>query len=425
MKEKLKYIIFGNGKEIEKKCVFWNMLFSILFSLQSAIMLLIVTRINGTEDAGILSIAFAAAYLMFTIGVYGVRNFQVTDFKKNYYYDDYRKMRLLSCGFMVIFSFGYCIWKSYESYKMTVVLSVCFLKLLEAIEDLYHGELQRAGRLDIAGRSGAIRLIINYFIFIIILLLKKNLLLAMDIVIISSFIIIVFTRILVDSLLIRKNKSREEKGKLMKLAKACFPLFITSFLSIYIGNSPKYAIDAYLTESEQAYYAIISMPVFTINLLSGIIYRPNLVYMAKLWNEEKIEKFKKVLLKQSRNIAIIAIMILGFGISIGLKMLEILYGVSLATLKYEFAILLIGGGMAAAYNFLTVCITIMRKQSFLIVLSVFIMIVAFAISNSMVYYAGLMGASCLYLILMTCEMLVVFIVLWIHLKKINNYDKAV
>lgn len=419
IEKKLKYIIFGNGKEIEKKCVFWNMLFSILSSLQSAIMLLVVTRINGTEDAGILSIAFAAAYLMFTIGVYGVRNFQVTDSKKNYYYDDYRKMRLLSCGFMIIFSFSYCIWKNYESYKMTVVLSICFLKLLEAVEDLYHGELQRAGRLDIAGRSGTIRLIISYFIFIIVLVLKKNLLLAIDIVIILSFIIIAFTRILVNSLLIR-NKSNEGNKKLIKLVKACLPLFITSFFSIYINNSPKYAIDTCLTENEQGYYAIISMPVFTINLLSGVIYRPNLVYMAKLWNEGKIEGFKKIFLEQSKKIVIIAIIIFAFGITIGLRMLEILYGVSLVTLKYEFAVLLIGGVMVAIYNFLIVCITIIRKQSFMTILSIFIVLLSYFISNKIVSYAGLMGASYLYLILTTCEMVILAGALFIYLRLEKN-----
>lgn len=415
MKEKLKYIIYGNGKEIEKKCIFWNMLFSILTSLQSAIMLLVVTRINGTEEAGILSIAFATAYLMFTIGTYGVRNFQVTDSKKDYYYEDYRKLRLLSCGFMIIFSLVYCIWKNYENYKMTIILSVCLLKLLEAIEDLYHGELQRIGRLDIAARSGVIRLVINYAIFILVLLLTKNLFVTMNIVIILSFIVIVITRILCDSLLITRDK-KEEKGILIKLFQACFPLFITSFFNIYISNSPKYAIDTYLTENEQAYYAIISMPVFTINLLSGVLYRPQLLNMAKVWNKNDRRNFRNIILKQLRNIIIIAIIILVCGVTLGLKILEIIYGVPLISLKKEFALLLIGGGMTAAYNFLIVCITIMRKQSFMVTLSIFMMLLTYTISNKMVCYAGLTGASYLYLILMACQMIVLLVVLFIYLK---------
>lgn len=415
MNRRLKNIIVQEQKEIEKKCIVWNMLFSILTSLQSAIMLLIVTRINGTEEAGILSIAYATSYLMYTVGTYGVRNFQVTDSRKCYSYNDYRKMRLVSCSLMIVSSFSYCIYKHYEIHKVGIILIVCFLKLLEAIENLYHGELQRIGRLDIAGCSGVIRLCSSYVVFFVVLFITKNLFAALSSMVMLSFFMLVFTRSLFGMLFVEESRRNGWK-KIVELAKVCFPLFVTSFLSIYICNSPKYAIDAYLSETEQAYYAIISMPVFTINLLSGIIYQPKLLYMAKLWNEDKRKIFRKTLLKQTWNIVVIAILIFVFGLTVGVKILEILYGISLSELKKEFAVLLIGGGMVAIYNFLTACITIIRRQSFLIWLSVFMLFLSYAISRPMVHRAGLMGASWLYLVLMTCEMLAVFVVLWIYLK---------
>lgn len=412
----MKKIILQEEKKIEKQSVFWNMLFSILTSLQSALILLIVTRINGTGEAGVLSIAYATSYLMYAIGTYGIRNFQATDSKKIYSYDDYRNMRMVSCGLMIISSLLYCSYKKYDGDKAAIVLMVCFLKLLEAVENLYHGEFQRIGRLDIAGFLGVIRLLSSYIMFIVILFLTKNLLMALGSITILSFIILIFTRSLFGSLFIRAKKGNKER-KVIELLKICFPLFLTSFFSIYITNVPKYAIDACLLETEQAYYAIISMPVFTINLLSGILYQPKLVYMAKLWNEDKRKMFKKVLLKQIQSIVMIGILILFLGLTIGIKLLEILYGVFLSDLRIEFAILLIGGGIVAIYNFLIACITIIRKQKFLIWLSIIMMLLSYRISNPMVKNAGLMGASWLYLCLMTSEMVAVFIGLWIYLKK--------
>lgn len=419
MNKKLRKILYGSGKEIEKKSVFWNMLFSILNSLQSAVSLLIVTRINGTEDAGILSIAYAASYLMFTIGTYGVRNFQVTDSERYYGYEDYRKVRILSCCIMAASSVLYCLWRQYGYYKGAVVLMVCILKLLEAIEDLYHGELQRIGRLDIAGRSGVMRLIINYLTFLIVLCITQNLLLAVGVIALLSFLVVLWTKALCNGLFL-KEKVKCDGKKLLKLIASCLPLFVTSFISIYICNAPKYAIDICLSEKEQAYYAILSMPVFTINLLSGVVYRPQLLAMAKLWNQDKQEMFRKMILKQVCHIMVIAMLILGFGITIGLKMLEILYNIPLVMLKTEFVVLLLGGGMVAVYNFLTACITIMRKQAFLIGLSIFMMLLACGISNILVSFAGLMGASWLYLILMSCEMLAVSIVLCFYLRKMKD-----
>ncbi len=419
MRNGMKYLVFGNGKSIEKKCVFWNMLFSILTSLQSAVMLLIVTRVNGTEDAGILSIAFATAYLMYTIGTYGVRNFQVTDASRQYSYSDYRRVRIISSIMMIVVSLFYCVWKHYDSYKASVVLVVCTLKLLESVEDLYHGELQREGRLDVAGRAGMIRLIGSYAVFIIVLLLSSNLFIALCASVMSSLLCIIIMRPMVGELFAEDVKN-DKWQRFIELSAACFPLFITAFLSIYICNSPKYAIDNCLTEKDQAYYAIISMPVFTINLLSGVIYRPKLFHMAKMWAEENKTMFTKMIMKQTRNIAVISGLILFFGLTVGLKLLEILYGVSLDSLKLEFAVLLLGGGVVAIYNFLTACITIMRKQTFLIGLSVFIMVLSWIISDKMVQYAGLTGAAWLYFILMACEMVIVLIALFGYLRKANN-----
>jgi len=414
---------FSKSKmDLEKKCVFWNMLFSTMSSLQTAIIVLIVTRISGEEDAGIMSIAFATAYLMFTIGAYGVRNFQATDSQRDYSYKDYKKMRLISCLFMLISSLGYCFWKEYEENKAHIILIVCLFKLLDAIEDLYHGELQRIGRLDLAGFSGVIRLILNNLTFFMVLFLTKDLYKAVCSMVLISFIITIGMYIFFNSLL--KGEEKKEEKEKTGLMIICFPLFLTSFLNIYICNSPKYAIDVCLSEKEQAYYAILSMPVFTIHLLSGILYRPQLLHMARLWNEKKRDLFKKIVLKQICNITIIAIFILVFGVTVGLRMLELLYGVPLISFQKEFAILLFGGGMTAVYNFLTACITIMRKQFFLIVLSVLMTVLAFLASNQMVYHAGLLGASWLYFLLMLGEMLVVLILCGFFLNQKNDIKIA-
>lgn len=402
-----------NAETIERRCAFWNMTFSILVALESAIMLMIVTRVIGAEDAGILSIAFATAYLMSTIGMYGVRNFHVTDSKNCYSYKDYGKVRLICCTFMLCVSLIYCFWKSYDEYKTSIILMVCLLKLGEAVEDLYHGELQRIGRLDIAGLLGTFRLIITYCLFGGAILFTRNLFISISLVVVLTFITTIVTRIFLGRFLDKKRT--DNKGTLFKILISCFPLFLMSFLSIYISNAPKYAIDNYLSEEKQALYAIISMPLFTINVLSEILYRPQLFHMAELWNTNNRIGFRKLIWKQVRNIVVVTAMIAIGGALIGLKVLEILYGVSLDTLKKEFIILLISGGIVAVYNFFTACLTIIRKQAYMIGVSIFIVLTANFISAPLVQYEELTGASYLYLILMLGEMGIVSIILYFGL----------
>lgn len=410
----MKEFVIGDGCNIERKASFWNMVFSMLSALQSAVMIMILTQCIGADEAGILSIAYATGYLMYTIGSYGVRDFHATDSQRHYTYNEYKRLRFISCVVMIFCCLIYCFCKGYDRYKLTVILLVCALKLVEAVEDLYHGEFQRLGRLDIAGRLGAYRLLLSYVIFGFFIFTTHNLLAAIGVVIILSIIMTVITGNFLDKFVVKTEE--KHKGKtLLELAIACFPLFVMLFLSIYISNAPKYAIDGCLSETEQAYYAIISMPVFTINLLSGIVYRPKLLYMAELWNKNNITGFKRLIRKQVGVIILISVGINLAGCTIGLKLLEILYGVSLMALKKEFAILLLGGGLVTIYGFFSACLTIMRKQAFMLGIAVFVMALAGVIANPMVQHAGLMGAAVLYFILMLGELASVLLILFIGL----------
>lgn len=407
-------------EDIEKRSVFWNMTFSVLLALQSAVILMIVTRVIGTEDAGITSIAFATAYLMSTVGLYGIRNFHATDSGYCYSYKEYGRVRAICCFFMVACSLAYCLWKGYDAYKTNIILLVCLLKLGDVIEDLYHGEFQRVGRLDIAGLLGTLRLGMVYLGIAGVVLLTQNLLAAIALAVVLSFIVIIVTRIILGRFL--DKESANHKGAFLKILISCFPLFIMSFLSIYISNAPKYAIDNYLSEEKQALYAILSMPLFTINLLSEIIYRPQLFHMAELWNANNRSGFRKFIRKQIRNITVLTAIIIVAGVLIGLKVLEILYGVPLDALKMEFAILLISGGIVATYNFFTACLTIIRKQAFMLGVSVFVMLTSRAISAPLVRHRGLAGATYLYFILMLGEMVIVSVILFFCLRSKKNLE---
>ena len=77
-----------------------------------------------------------------------------------------------------------------------------------------------------------------------------------------------------------------EKTKMLMIEG--FPIFVSLFLNVYIGNAPKYAIDACLTEEIQAYYNFIFMPVFAIGMFANFIFNPILVKLAHRWDENRM-----------------------------------------------------------------------------------------------------------------------------------------
>ena len=56
----------------------WNVLGTGLNSFNSLFLMIIVTRVNGVNDAGIYAIAFSTACVLYVIGTYVGRVFQVT-----------------------------------------------------------------------------------------------------------------------------------------------------------------------------------------------------------------------------------------------------------------------------------------------------------------------------------------------------------
>ena len=99
-----------NDSNVERNSYIWNMSGSMLVAFQSVIMLMILTRVLGLVEAGILTIAYANANLFQNIGKYGMRNFQVSDVKDEFNFSEYKASRIVTAIAMVAVSFIYVIY---------------------------------------------------------------------------------------------------------------------------------------------------------------------------------------------------------------------------------------------------------------------------------------------------------------------------
>lgn len=83
-----------NNSAYYKSNFIWNTLAGLVNAAEAVILLMVVGRTNGLEDAGVLTIAFAIGNLMMTIGRYGVRNYQVTDVEDRLSFGSYFTHRI-------------------------------------------------------------------------------------------------------------------------------------------------------------------------------------------------------------------------------------------------------------------------------------------------------------------------------------------
>lgn len=392
-----------SDRNIEKNAYLWNMVGSMLMAFQSVFMLMILTRTVGLEEAGIFTIANANANLFLTIGKYGMRNFQVSDLKNQFLFSEYRRSRIVTTTVMVAAAIGYLVYTAavydYSMKKTQIILWMCILKAVDSIEDVYHGLYQRFNRLDIASKAMTFRILITIIAFGAGLIFIRDLLIVLIIsTIISSLLLFIFTKWTIAEFKINTNKAK--KSNIGELLKINFPLASVTFLSFYIGNAPKYAIDAVLTDELQACYGFIAMPVFVIGLLNNFIFNPMLYKISLLWNEKRLKEFIWKIAIQVGFVVVITIVCIIGAYFMGVPVLSWLYNTDLRLYKTELLILLIGGGFLGISGLFTAVITIIRYQKKLIWSYVAMAILAYCLSGVVVEKYEMIGAAILYTILM-------------------------
>ena len=408
-----------NSKNIERDTAVWNMIGGMLNAFQSVIFLMILTRTVGLTTSGIFTIAYANANLFLNIGKYGMRNYQVSDVKREFSFREYLTSRWITTIVMIAVSVIYVVYmmvdKDYSLEKSQIVIWMCLFKVPDSMEDIYFGEYQKKGRLDVAAKIMTVRMIITILLFAVIVIVTQNLLLSL---VITTCVTAVLTIIFIKWTcpMFGEKESRSLK-RIADLLWNCFPVFLSAFLAFYIGNAPKYAIDAQLTDELQACYGFIAMPVFIISLLNSFVLNPMLYRLSCIWNDGKVQEFlKKIAIQVAVVFVITVVCILGAYI-MGIPVLSLLYNTELAPYKAELLVLLLGGGFLGLSGVLSAAITIIRYQNALVVGYGMVAVMAFALSNAAVRRYEMMGASALYTVLMAMLCVCFFFILFIGIKK--------
>lgn len=413
----MKKFLITSGN-ISRDSVMWNMGGSLLMAFQSVIMLMILTRTLGIVEAGIFTIAYANANLFLTVGKYGVRSFQVSDVKREYSFSEYLATRWSTTITMLVVSVIYIIYtgtvNDYTVEKSLIIIFMCLFKSIDSMEDVFCGFYQQNGRLDIAAKILTVRLIMTIIVYALGIVILQNQLTALMIAIVfTGIVFFLFVKWTLPFFEIQHVPVKN--NNIIRLLRMCFPVFLGTFLAFYIGNAPKYAIDAQLSDEIQACYGFIAMPVFVIGLLNGFIFNPMLFRISQIWSERKIKEFCKLIVRQCFIILGITVACVIGAYLIGVPVLSILYNTDLSDYKAELLILLVGGGFLGLSGFLSALITVIRYQRSLVLGYGVAALGAFYCSGTVVASYGVMGAAVLYMTLMAllCVCFATFLIIGI------------
>lgn len=387
---------------------------SLLFGFTSLFFLVIITRINGVEWAGIFSYAFAVACIMYCIAQYSGKTFQITETNKEITDSDYLYNRLITYIITIGIAFLFCILTKQEYNKFVLIILLSIYRATDAYIDSIHSIIQRNGYLYKVGKSLFFKTIILIGTFLIVDKLTNNLILSVTAIVVINLIFAYFIDYKIAKKMIQKSKFNKEHNRY--LFKTGFALFGYNFLSVYVMNVPKYVIEYFSTNETQAIFSIIIMPASFLSLVSIYLVQPFLGIITRKIEENNIKELKKIIVKLVLAIIVIGILALLACYILGIPVLELIYNLDLSNQKVNLLIIIFGSIFYSLVVLLSAVLVAMRKngvQLGILLLTAIFSSVVCIICTSMY---DIKGAAIAYTLVMTFEFICYLITLQAKLK---------
>lgn len=335
----------------------WNFIGLSAYSIVSLIMLIITSRINTIDEAGIVSYSFSIATLFFYFALFYNRVYQITNMSEDKF-GEYLGTRIVTTILSVLLLFTFAIISGFDFYKITIMLLFMLFRALDAISDCFYGYFQSKDKLYRAGISYTIKSTLGVLVFLIIDLITKNV--ALSIIGLVGVNLAIF--FLYDLICFKKEAKSAQLRCSFSILKHSLPVFIFSSISIFLANAQKYIITYSGSNAEQAIFGIIVMPATMLSLVSGYLANPFMNKMKSLAKAKKYQQFRKVLRKIMITLAGISVPVILAGKFLGIPFLELIYGINLSGYDLSLVVILIASIFYATAIIFSSALTILGEN---------------------------------------------------------------
>lgn len=333
------------------------------FFCQWAITVLVV-KIGGYSNSGILSITISMTNIFYMISMYGVRSFQVSDIKNEYKDGDYLFVRLITSAVSLIFFCLTLLFLKYESKIQLCMIIYFFFKLGESITDLNFGFFQRYNFYRYIGISYILKGLATLLVFSMTLYFSQNLLLTLllETLILWFFIIIYDFRKI-------KNKLnlKMKKDKILQLLKICFSLMLYTLILPYLNFITRYQVEKFFGTEELGYYSAITMVIVVICTLFGSIFVIIIPKISYMYKEKNMNKIIKVIFKINLAIIVFTIMSIIGAITLGNTVFSIIFTKTIEKYMYLLIPTIITSATLGILNYLSTILISFHDLKFVLV----------------------------------------------------------
>lgn len=320
----------------------------------------LVVRLSGYKDAGILSFVISTTNIFYCFALYGVRNYQVSDVKEKFSDTDYLGVRLITIfGTGILFLF-FLRFMSFDVDTLHCMLVYILYKFGEAISDLLFGFYQKFSEYKEIAISYTLKGILTLVTFCIVLYFTKSLFLALLVNVIFYYLILLFFdyKNLKKLIVIHWNRFQG-----LPLIKICFPLMLYTCMVPYLNFITRYVIRSVYGTSQLGYYSSVTMVFSVLGTLMNSIYVTILPRISNLYYENEYKKIKIMILKMLLFLFLLSIAGIFLGDVLGDFLFCLVFGEEILPYMYLLPLTIVSSIILTSSSFLNSILIAFRKNN--------------------------------------------------------------
>lgn len=375
-----------------KQNMLWNSIGSLVYLGGQWLLSVIVVRILGYGEAGILSLSMSLTNTFYSLANYGIRNFQVSDLKGQFSDREYIYNRCITSVMAFVLCFGYCAVQGYDEHTCIAVLWFMSFRVVEAFQDVLYGIEQRMSDMKSIGISNMVKGILAAVTFIMVVAFSRSLNAALFAMFLAMLAVFVLYDCKCAAMYIEDDRAGNCKNA-FKMMVVCAPVALNNFMTNYILTYPKLAIEQEMGEEALGIYSSIGMPVLIVQMAASYIFAPLIVVFADHLQKRETVQFWKLLLKVVFMIGALGIAALVFAKIAGKFFLGLLFGETICEYVYILYPLILGTILTALIWFFNAILTVCRDYIGLCISSLACIVVIVLISKGMIELYSFNGAS--------------------------------
>ena len=348
----------------------WNTAGQLTYMVCQFLCGILVVGLAGNQVSGVYNTALTATNIFLSIASYGMYSFQASDLSPKYSDSTYIRSRICTCMAASVLCGGFVAVNAaagenpYSAQQSICVLLFLGYRMVESLTDSLNAIDQRGGRLDIVGKTYALRGAVTLVSFVAALRLTQDLILTLALMF-AAGLAVCFAYSLPQARRLY-SPARVLRAQVAALLWECAPLAAYSFLNTTTASIPKLMLGRILGETALGIYGPVTQPVLLLQVGATYLFNPFITVFANSYARRDRKGFWRAVLGVQG--VVLALLPLGLCVAafLGRWGLATFVSAELADYQYLLVPMVVSAILTALVLFYSMVLTVMRCMKGLI-----------------------------------------------------------